>query len=417
MRCEHDGDRIAHDIKAQLALHGTGGTLEPADVHALAGALDDIVDHAEEAADQLGLYAIEAPIEAAQRMTEILVDCGAQVAGALHGLATGQDLGAHLVALHELEQLGDQVMRAAVAALFVDGVDPMTVIRWKAIVETLEAAVDDCERVADVLEGMMLKARPAPPARGLDLSPRRTRARRTAPRPAPSPRGGGGSTSPPSAGRSTPPGRPAPPRRRPARPRRARSRPRAARLPLLVLRAAALGRPGRRRRGGRLARLRPLGLALELRALLAHAHVLGPAADVGVQRAVLHGDRARADRVEQRAVVGDQQQRAGERLQRGLERLAALEVEVVGRLVEDQHVRARVDEHGEREAAALAAGQAVERLLGLLAAEQELAEQRARLVRLEARRALAGLEHRRAAPAGPASRPRAPRRAGRAARA
>jgi len=158
VRCEHDGDRIAHDIKAQLALHGTGGTLEPADVHALAGALDDIVDHAEEAADQLGLYAVEAPIEAAQRMTEILVDCGAQVAGALHGLATGQDLGAHLVALHELEQLGDQVMRAAVAALFVDGVDPMTVIRWKAIVETLEAAVDDCERVADVLEGMMLKA-------------------------------------------------------------------------------------------------------------------------------------------------------------------------------------------------------------------------------------------------------------------
>jgi len=50
------------------------------------------------------------------------------------------------------------VMRAAVAALFVNGIDPMTVIRWKAIFETLEAAVDDCERVADVLEGIVLKA-------------------------------------------------------------------------------------------------------------------------------------------------------------------------------------------------------------------------------------------------------------------
>ena len=57
-----DGDRIAHDIKAQLARHGTGGVLEPADVHALAGALDDIVDHAEEAADQLALYAVEAEV-------------------------------------------------------------------------------------------------------------------------------------------------------------------------------------------------------------------------------------------------------------------------------------------------------------------------------------------------------------------
>jgi len=76
VRCEHDGDRIAHDIKAQLARHGTGGVLEPADVHALAGALDDIVDHAEEAADQLALYAVEAPMEPAQRMAEILTALG-----------------------------------------------------------------------------------------------------------------------------------------------------------------------------------------------------------------------------------------------------------------------------------------------------------------------------------------------------
>ena len=109
------------------------------------------------------------------------------------------------------------------------------------------------------------------------------------------------------------------------------------------------------RAGAGLARLAgPLGL----RALLAHAHVLGPAADVGVQRLVLDRDRARADGVEQRAVVGDQQQRARERLQRRLERLAALEVEVVGRLVEDQHVGARVDEDRQRQPPALAAGQA-----------------------------------------------------------
>jgi len=158
LRCEHDGDRLAHDIKAQLARYGTGGALEPADVHALADALDDIVDHAEEAADQLSLYAVEAPIDAALRMTEILLRCASEVAGALRDLTVGADLGHHLDAIHELEHTGDQVMRAAVAALFVEGIDPMTVIRWKAIFETLEAAVDDCERVADVLEGIVLKA-------------------------------------------------------------------------------------------------------------------------------------------------------------------------------------------------------------------------------------------------------------------
>jgi len=86
------------------------------------------------------------------------VCCAAEVAVALHALTAGGELGDHLTAIHELEHAGDQVVRAAVAALFAEGIDPMTVIRWKAIFETLEAAVDDCERVADVLEGIVLKA-------------------------------------------------------------------------------------------------------------------------------------------------------------------------------------------------------------------------------------------------------------------
>ena len=63
----------------------------------------------------------------------------------------------------------------------------------------------------------------------------------------------------------------------------------------------------------------------------------------------------------------------GKALQRVLERLAALEVEVVRRLVEDQHVGAGLHEDRQRQALALAAAEAVERLLGLLAAEQERA--------------------------------------------
>ena len=80
-------------------------------------------------------------------------------------------------------------------------------------------------------------------------------------------------------------------------------------------------------------------------------------------------------------------------LERGLERLAALEVEVVRRLVEDQDVGARVDEDRQRQPPPLAAREPLDRLLGRLAGEQELAEQRARLVRRQPRGALGGLEH------------------------
>ena len=155
--CEQEGDRIAHDILHRLAGRGPGDGLESADVHPLAGALDDVVDHAEEAADQLGLYGVEAPMEQAQDVAGVLVGCAEQVAGALRGLRSGADLSPHLVEIHRLENEADRVTREAIASLFDNGIDPMVVIRWKDIFDTLEESVDACETVANVLEGMSIK--------------------------------------------------------------------------------------------------------------------------------------------------------------------------------------------------------------------------------------------------------------------
>jgi len=157
--CEQEGDRIAHDILHRLAGNGNGrrAALDAADVHALAGALDDIVDYAEEAADQLGLYGVEAPMEQAQRMTVVLVDTSDRVAESLGRLRAGDDLAVDLMEIHRLENEADRIVRAGVASLFAAGIDPMTVIRWKDIYDTLESAVDACETVANVLEGITLK--------------------------------------------------------------------------------------------------------------------------------------------------------------------------------------------------------------------------------------------------------------------
>jgi uncharacterized protein Yka (UPF0111/DUF47 family) len=156
LACEHEGDRIAHEILSRLAERGAA-QFDAADVHALAGALDDIVDHAEEAADQLGLYGVEAPMEQAQQMAEILVGTADLVADSLRGLRDGEEVAQQLVEIHRRENEADRIVRAAVASLFATGIDPMMVIRWKDIYDTLESAVDACETVANVLEGITLK--------------------------------------------------------------------------------------------------------------------------------------------------------------------------------------------------------------------------------------------------------------------
>jgi uncharacterized protein Yka (UPF0111/DUF47 family) len=158
--CEHEGDRITHDIIHRL---GAGRVRAPfgfADGYALATALDDVVDDAEQTGDMLGIYGVEAPMEQALQMCDVLVGAGEQVAGALRGLRTGSDLGPALVEIHRLENEGDRLSREAVASLFASGIDPMVVIRWKDIFASLEASIDACERVAHVLEGIALRRRP-----------------------------------------------------------------------------------------------------------------------------------------------------------------------------------------------------------------------------------------------------------------
>ena len=162
LRCEHEGDRIAHDIIHRLnggRARGTRAPFDPFTGHQLATALDDIVDLAEEAADQLVLYRIEAPMEQALELADVLVGAGEQVAGALTALVAGIDLAPRLVEIHRLENEGDRISRDAVASLFEGGIDPMVVIRWKDVFDALEAAIDACEKVAHILEGIALRRR------------------------------------------------------------------------------------------------------------------------------------------------------------------------------------------------------------------------------------------------------------------
>jgi uncharacterized protein Yka (UPF0111/DUF47 family) len=157
--CEQDGDRITHDIIYRLsaARPRRGAMVSRTEGHELATALDDIIDLAEEAADTLGTYHVEAPMDPAVAMADVLVGAAEQIANALRALRSGADFSTHLVEIHRLENEGDRISRAAIAALFANGIDPMVVIRWKDIFERLEDAIDATEHVANLLEAIVIK--------------------------------------------------------------------------------------------------------------------------------------------------------------------------------------------------------------------------------------------------------------------
>src|SRR4051794_8831838 len=157
--CEHEGDRIAHDVIYRVTELDGRSPFDPRDVHDLVSALDDIVDFAEQTADALVLYGIEAPMEQAQQLAEVLAAAAAAVQTALEQLHVHRDFNGSLVRIHELENDGDRLSRDAIGSLFKTGIDPMVVIRWKDIFDMLEQAIDSCETAAHVLEGIALKQR------------------------------------------------------------------------------------------------------------------------------------------------------------------------------------------------------------------------------------------------------------------
>jgi uncharacterized protein Yka (UPF0111/DUF47 family) len=159
---EQEGDRITHDIIHRLSRSRPRGSrprlpFDAGDGYALATALDDVLDHTEQTAALLHLYGVEAPMEQAVELAEVLVGADEQIVKALERLCAGAEPGPYLVEIHRLENEGDRLLRDGVASLFAGGADPMVVIRWKDIFESLEAAVDACETVAHVIEGIMLK--------------------------------------------------------------------------------------------------------------------------------------------------------------------------------------------------------------------------------------------------------------------
>jgi len=154
--CEQEGDRITHDIIHRL--NQTFVTpIDREDIYELASGLDDIVDFTEEVADYLGLYKIEAPMEQAQKMAGILLQSCRQIAEAMPRLRSFKDINHYTVEINRLENDADRLVREAIASLFDGGIDPMVVIRWKDIFERLEAAVDATEKVANILEGIVIK--------------------------------------------------------------------------------------------------------------------------------------------------------------------------------------------------------------------------------------------------------------------
>ena len=154
---EHQGDLVTHEIVKKL--NTTFITpIDREDIHDLATRLDDVLDYIEAAAERLVVYRIKEPTSACRAMADVIVATAAATDRTIRCLRT-MDPGfhEHAVEVNRLENSADNLLRDSLAALFDEQGDPIEVIKWKEIYETLESVTDRCEDVVNVIEGIVLK--------------------------------------------------------------------------------------------------------------------------------------------------------------------------------------------------------------------------------------------------------------------
>jgi uncharacterized protein Yka (UPF0111/DUF47 family) len=154
---ETEGDTITRDIITLLNTQYIT-PFDREDIYLLATEMDDIVDYLEEASDLLGLYGVEMPTRHAVEQCGVIVRACEQLALACNNLKGMRGVQEALIELKLHEDEGDRVLRDALASLFRDeGIDPLIVIRWKDIYESLERALDACETAANVIANIVVK--------------------------------------------------------------------------------------------------------------------------------------------------------------------------------------------------------------------------------------------------------------------
>jgi hypothetical protein len=156
---EHEADVITH--RTYEKMHKTFLTpLDREDIYALVNKMDSILDMIEASAVRMFLYKIKEPAKAIIDQTKILNTAIAKIKMIVHGLRDMKHARMILdacVEINTLENEGDVVLRTTMANLFEHEQDTRELIKWKEIFERIEEAIDVCEDVSNIVEGIVLK--------------------------------------------------------------------------------------------------------------------------------------------------------------------------------------------------------------------------------------------------------------------
>ncbi|MEW6334181.1 MAG: DUF47 family protein [Thermodesulfobacteriota bacterium] len=156
---EHEADIITH--RTYEKMHTTFITpIDREDIYHLVNKMDSILDMIEAAAARLYLYRVRVPAAALVDQAQILNAAIGKIKIIIHALRDMKNAAFIIetaIEINTLENAGDVILRSIMARLFEKEEDVRELIKWKEIHERIEEAIDVCEDVSNIVEGIVLK--------------------------------------------------------------------------------------------------------------------------------------------------------------------------------------------------------------------------------------------------------------------
>jgi uncharacterized protein len=157
---EHQANKIADQCIE--ALHKSFITpFRQDDIFRLISGMDEIINRIEEAFENCLIYRIVSFTSAGQEMIRLLVLAAEKIEFLIKGLRNRKKLVVSLreacSEIHQIESKADELVRKSIGQLFDEEKDIRLLIKWKEIYAVLEKAINDCEKVSDIIEGIIME--------------------------------------------------------------------------------------------------------------------------------------------------------------------------------------------------------------------------------------------------------------------
>jgi predicted phosphate transport protein (TIGR00153 family) len=153
---EHKADQLMQTLNLRLD-RSFITPIDREDIHMLASRLDDVVDLLDGTARRVEMLHVGTSRDHAMRMASVLVRASAEIVQAVAGIKKPAVVKTHVTEIKILEEEGDAIYHDAVGQLFAGKPDPIEVLRWKEIYDTLEGTIDSCQAVAQAIQSISLK--------------------------------------------------------------------------------------------------------------------------------------------------------------------------------------------------------------------------------------------------------------------